>query len=269
MNIFLLELRNLRKSAIAGTLSISGVIVIMLAFFPSMQNESMQALAGAKMAGMDEALLKALGLSAMLDFSVITNFFGYAVQYIALAIMVLLVQKAVALFIKEETDGTIEYLCAKQVSRGDIVAQKLLAYFVVVVGTVALYAIVTVGGYLLVTDYSFGQAVREASIIFGGILYVALVFSAVGVLASTLIKSSRGVAGVTVGLVFGTFILGIMAVVVPKLDFLKWFSPLDWIKTEKLMNEGILPGEWVAGIAVIVCATAAAWLRYRRKDLLI
>lgn len=269
MNIFLLELRNLRKSALTGTLSISGVIVVMLAFFPAMQSESMQALANAKLEGMNEAVLQAMGLSTMLDFSVITNFFGYAIQYITLAIMVLFVQQAVALFIKEETDGTIEYLCAKPVSRDDIAAQKLLAHLAVVVGATAVYTVVTVAGYLVVSDYSFGQAVKEAAIIFGGILLVALVFSAIGVLASTLVKSSRGVSGVTVGLVFGTFILGILSVVIPKLDFLKWLSPMDWIKTEKLMSDGILPEEWLVGAAVILCGVGAAWLRYRRKDLLI
>ncbi|MDL2324274.1 ABC transporter permease [Ruminococcaceae bacterium OttesenSCG-928-A16] len=269
MNIFLLEVRNLRRSALTGALSISGVIIVLLAFFPAMQSESMQALAGAKLEGIDEAVLQAVGLSVMFDFSVITNFFGYAIQYVTLAIMVLIVQRAVALLIKEETDGTIEYLCAKPVSRDDIMLQKLLAHLVLVVCTMAVYAVVTVASYLAVSDFTFSQAVKEVSIIFGAMLFVALVFSAIGVLASTLIKSSRGVAGVTVGLVFGTFVLGILSVVIPKLDFLLWLSPMDWVKTEKLMSEGILVQEWIVGFAVIVCGIGAAWLRYRKKDLLI
>lgn len=269
MNIFLLELRNLRRSIITGTLSISGVIVVLLAFFPAMQSESMQALAGAKLEGMDEALLQALGLSAMLDFSVITNFFGYAIQYVTLAVMVLFVQQAVSLFIKEETDGTIEYLCAKPVSRNDIIAQKLLAHLILVVGAIAVYTVVTAVGYLAVSDYTFDRTVKEVVTIFGAMLFVALVFSSIGVLASTLVKSSRGVSGVTVGLVFGTFVLGILSVVIPKLDFLIWLSPMDWIKTEKLMSEGILVQEWIVGSAIILGGVGATWLRYNRKDLLI
>ena len=262
-------MRNLRKSALVGALSNIGVIILLLAFFTAMQNESMQALAGAKMAGLDEGLLQALGLSTMMDFTVITNFFGFAIQYLALAILVLVVQQAVALFIKEETDGTIEYLGAKPVSRDDIVGQKLLAHLALVVATFAAYAVVTAAGYLIVSDFTFGEAVREAAIFFGSMLFVALVFSALGVLVSTLIKSSKGVSGVTMGLVFGTFMLGILGSVIPQLDFLKWLSPMDWIKTEKLMSVGILPEEWAVGIAVILLGAGAAWLRYRRKDLLI
>jgi hypothetical protein len=44
---------------------------------------------------------------------------------------------------------------------------------------------------------------------------------------------------------------------------------MDWIKSSKLLNEGILWQEWLVGIGAILCGTIAAWLRYRRKDLLV
>jgi ABC-2 type transport system permease protein len=241
----------------------------MLMFFPSMETESMQMLANAKLEGIDPALLKALGMSVVPDFTIITNYFGYVLQFITLAIIVVIAQQAISLFIKEETDGTIEYLCAKPVSRNEIFFQKLLALLVYVIFMLTSFFVVTVVGYMLVTDYSFGESVGEAAILFGAIFFVALVFSAIGVLLSTLIKSNKGAAGITIGIVFGTFILGIMSVVVKELDFLIWFSPIDWIKSEKLMSEGILLQEWIVGIAVIVIATGAACLHYRRKDLLI
>lgn len=269
MNIFFLELRNIRKSAIIGTLSISCVLFVMLAFFPSMQSESMRALADAKLEGIDPAVLAALGLSEMLDFTVITNFFGYVLQFITLAVMVIVTQQAVALLIKEETDGTIEYLCAKPVSRSEIFFQKLLAHLVVFFSMAVVYTVVTVAGYLAFSDFSFGAAVKEAVIFFSAIFFVGLVFTAVGFLLSTLIKSSKGVSGVAIAIVFGTFILGVMSVVIEHLNFLIWFSPMDWIKTRKLMTEGIHLEEWVIGGGVILVCTLAAWFRYRKKDLLI
>lgn len=269
MNIFFLELRNLRRSAVIGTLSISGVLFAMLAFFPSMQSESMQALAGAKMEGIDPALLAAMGLSIMMDFTVITNFFGYVLQFVALVIMVLVTQQAVGLLIKEETDGTIEYLCAKPVSRSEIFFQKLLAHLAVFFMMAAVYAAVTVAGYLMFSDFTLGAAIKEAATFFSAIFFVGLVFSAIGLLLSTLVKSGKGVSGVTIAIVFGSFILGIMSAVIERLDFLIWFSPMDWIKTQKLMSEGILPAEWAVGGVVILGCTLAGWLQYRKKDLLI
>ncbi len=269
MNLFLLELRNLRKSALTIGISFIAVILAMLAFFPSMQSESMQALAGAKLEGMDPAVLAAFGLSELLDFSQITNFFGYALQFITLALMVVLTQQAVGLLIKEETEGTIEFLFAKPVSRGEIFTQKLLAHLVIWLLMCLAFFVTTVAGYLWVSDYSFAQAVKECAILYGAIFFVGLVFSAGGMLLSACLQSGRSISGVTIALVFGTFILGLMSVIIEALDFLIWFSPMDWIKSGKLMNQGILPEEWLVGGSVILVSMMAAWLVYRRKDFLV
>ena len=269
MSVFSLELRNQRAGALTNALSIGAVIFAMLAFFPAMQTESMQALAGAKMEGVDPALLAALGLGEMLDFSVITNFFGYVLQYITLAALVVLTQQAVGLFIKEERDGTIEYLCAKPVSRTDIFVQKLMAHGLIFLLSLMLWTAITVAGYRLFGDYSLGAAIREAAVFFSAILFVGLVFSAAGVLLSTLLKGGQSTAGITIAIVFGTFVLGMMSAAVEGLGFLKWLSPMDWIKSAKLMGDGILWQEWLVGIVVIVGCTAGACLRYRRKDLLV
>ena len=269
MSVFFLELRNLRKGAFISTLSISGVIFALLAFFPSMQTEAMQTLAGAKMEGIDPSLLAALGLSVLMDFSVITNFFGYVVQFVALAMMVIVTQQAVGLFIKEETEGTIEYLFSKPVSRTEIFMQKGLAHFVLFLCMDVVWGVVTVMGYLLFSDYGLAAAIKEAAIFFSAIFFVGLVFSAVGILVSTLLKSGKSTSGITIAIVFGTFLLGMMSITVSGLHFLIWFSPLDWIKSAKLMSEGILWQEWLVGIGVIACATMTAWLQYRQKDLLV
>ena len=269
MTVFLLEWRNLRRSILSSTVTICAVILLMLLFFPSMQTESMKALAGAKLEGIDPAILEALGLTNMMDFTVITNYFGYVLQFITLAVMVIVTQRAVGLLSKEEADGTIEYLYSKPVSREEIFINKTLALLASLLIMTVLFIVVTVAGYLLVTDYGFQKAVREASVFYGSILFVGMVFSAVGVLVSAFLSGGKGTGGISIGIVFGTFILGIASLTVKKLDFLIWFSPMDWIKAHKLMTGGILPEEWAVGIAVIFMCTAAAWAFYRKKDLLV
>ena len=269
MNIYRLELHNIRKSAAVSTLLISVIVIFMLAFFPSMQTESMKALTGAKLESIDPALLAALGMSEIMDFTLITNYFGYVLQFITLVIMVIVTQQAVSLLIKEETDGTIEYLCAKPVSRTDIFVQKLLAHLTVFALMSLVFIGVTLAGYLMFSDFGFVAALKEVLMFFASIFFVGLVFSSIGLLLSALLKSSKGAAGITIAIVFGTFLLGILSSLVKELDFLIWFSPLDWIKAKKLMSEGILLHEWIIGVTVIFGGTSAAWLRYRKKDLLI
>lgn len=269
MNVFSLEVRTLRRGTVAWTVTVGGVLFAMLAFFPSMQTEGMQSLASAKLEGVDPALLAAVGLNVMPDFTVITDFFGYILQFIVLAVMVFVTQRAVSLLIKEETDGTIEYLYGKPVSRSEIFVQKLLALALLYIGMLAMFAVLTVAGYLAFSDYTFGEAVKEVAIFYSAILFVGAVFLALGVLLSTVISSEKAASGVSIALVFGTFVLGMLSAVVEKLDFLIYLSPMDWIKTQKLMSEGILPQEWLIGGLVIVGCTAIACARYNKKDLLV
>jgi ABC-2 type transport system permease protein len=128
-------------------------------------------------------------------------------------------------------------------------------------------SITTIVGYLLFTDYTLTASVKEAGILYGSMLYVGLIYLAVGMLLSAVLKSSKSTSGVVLAAVFGTYILGITSIVVEKLSFLRYFSPMEWIKIQKLLKEGILPVEWLIGIAVIVVSFAAAHGIYQKRDL--
>lgn len=269
MTVFLLESRNIRKSAIAWVLSVSAVILLMLAFYPSMKSEAMQALANAKLDSIDPAVLAVMGIHEIPDFTIITNFYGYVLQFINLALMVFVTHQTVALLVKEESEGTIEYLYAKPVSRETILVQKSAAHLASFVSMLLVFTVVTIVGYLAFSDFSLGQSIRENAILYGSVLFVGLIFSAVGLLASALVRSNRSAAAITIAIVFGTFVLGAVSEVVKGLDFLVYLSPMDWIKVQKLMSVGIRPAEWAIGIGLILVCPLLAWLVYRKKDLLI
>ncbi|PKM49313.1 MAG: hypothetical protein CVV02_16860 [Firmicutes bacterium HGW-Firmicutes-7] len=267
MNVFRLELKNTWKNTLRWAIALSGITFTILAFFPSMQTESMKELTGAKMEGLDPALMEVMGLSELVDFTVITNFFGYVLQYITLAIMMLVTQLAVNSLVKEETDGTIEFLYSKSVSRSTILLQKTLANVFSFLSILVVLCIITVMGYLFYGDYNFAESIKEVVVFYSSILFVGLVFMALGVLLSTLLKSSKGSSGIVIAIVFGTFILGVMGVVIDDLSLLSYFSPMDWIKTQKLMTEGIKMEEWLVGILTILICYISAREVYKRKDL--
>jgi len=267
MNVFRLEIKNTWKSTLKWAITLSSITFMLLSFFPAMQTESMKELAGAKMEGLDPSLLEALGLAELTDFTVITNFFGYVLQYITLAIMVLVTQLAVNSLIKEETDGTIEFLYSKSISRGEILLQKTLANIFSFLSILIVLCIITVIGYLSFNDYNFVESIKETSILYGSILYIGLVFMAIGVLLSAWLKRSKGSSGIVIAIVFSTFILGIMGLVIDDLSFLSYLSPMNWIKTQKLMTEGIRKEEWLVGILAIVICYIVAHEIYKRKDL--
>lgn len=267
MNTLKLELRNTWKSIVIGALAFCGFTFFILAFFPSMQTDAMKQLAGAKLEGIDPVLLAAFGLGELFDFTLITNYFGYVLQYLTIAVMIFMMQQAVTSLVKEETDGTIELLYSKPVSRTHIFVQKGLANLFMLLIVLAALGVTTTVGYLLFTDFTLTAAIKETSIFYGSIFYVGLIYLSVGMLLSAILKSSKSASGVVIAVVFGTYILGIIGIIVEKLSFLRYLSPMEWIKTQKLLNEGILPVEWLIGISVIVITLTAAHDIYKKRDL--
>ena len=71
-----LEWRKIRKSIYGWAVGYSLVVFLFLAFFPSMQTESMQNLAFAKLESMSAVVLSIFGLDSIPDFSRIRNYFG-------------------------------------------------------------------------------------------------------------------------------------------------------------------------------------------------
>jgi ABC-2 type transport system permease protein len=130
-------------------------------------------------------------------------------------------------------------------------------------------ALVTIAGYLSFSDFSFMQAVKEVATMFGAILFVGLIYISIGIFLSSLIKSSRTASGVTIAIVFGTFVLGATGTVVENLSFLQYLSPMDWIKTAKLMSEGIRWQEWLIGLIVVIASIDSANVIYAKRDLLV
>lgn len=266
MNIFKLEIHNLKKSILIWTTILSVIIFLLLAFFPSMQSEGMQQIANAKLESISPGVLAILGFEQIPDFTVVTNYFGYVLQYINLAVAMFVMLKGTNTLIREETEGTIEYLYVKPVSRINILVGKLLANIVGYLVMLAIIFAVTVGSYLAYTDYSLSEAVHEISILLGGTLFVGIVFLLFGFFLSALLPSSRQSASVSLGVVFGTFLIGIISVLVQKLDFLIYLSPLDWIKTNKLMGDGLGTGELILGLGIMVCSIVATLIIYQKKD---
>lgn len=269
MTILLLEFRTMRKSVLLWTCSIGCVILLMLAFYPSMRTEAMQAITNAKLDSIDPAILAAMGLQEIPDFTIITNFFGYILQFITIALMVFITQQAAALLIKEESEGTIEFLYSKPVSRSAILIQKAVALMLLFVGMLVVFTIVTIIGYLLFSDYSFAKSMAESILFYSGIFFVGCIFSAVGLLVSTIMRNARSASAFTIGIVFGTFVVGATSAVIKELSFLQYFSPMDWIKAQKLLYTGLQPMEWIIGITLILGCPLLAWFRYRKKDLLV
>jgi len=267
MHIFALELRNSWKSTVLWTIALGLIIWLMLAFFPAMQSESMQAVAGAKLDSIDPALLQIFGIESLADFTQITSYFGYVLQYITIAIMVFITQTAVATLVKEETEGSIELVYSMPVTRTQIFWQKSLAILASFAMMILTLYIVTNIGYLLYSEYGLVESLQETGMFYGAVLFIGLIYFSTGLLLSSVIPSSRVGTAFVLAVVFGTLMFGIMGSLIEKLSFMMYMAPMEWVKVSKLMNEGIRPIELGIGVLVTLISMLMALFIYKKRDL--
>lgn len=269
MNVYKLEIKSLFRGFVLWSSVVCGLLVLFMAFYPSMKNETMKELVGVKLTALPPAVLEAFGLSSLPDFTNITYYFSYVVQYMNITAAVYAAMIGSAALIREESDGTIEYLYAQPVKRETIVLQKMLAngsvyaLFVLVMGlvTTALYA------FLKPEGSDFAVLMTDVKTIYAGMFFMGLIFLAVGFLASALLRSAKQAMSFSLGIVFTTYLLGIASTIVKQLEFFKYFSPLDYVKPASLVKSGFQADYVWIGIAVILAAGAGAFFLYRRKDL--
>ncbi len=269
MNIFKLEF----KSQIRGMLIWGGIISLtligLIALFPAMQNDAMKQLTATKLDSLPPAVLAAFGLTQMSDFTILTNYFAIMVQYINIAICVYAATLGATALIKEENDGTIEYLYSQPVTRFDIVKGKMLANAI----AFAILPILLSGiSCILLAIFNegkipFSELLYDVVLIFSGLLFAGIVFMSIGFLASALLKNSKQASPFALGIVFGTFLIGVASSMIKDLDFLIVFSPIDTVSPSKLMTDGFdMLGVLVGVITIVVCA-AFSFIIYNKKDL--
>lgn len=269
MNIVRLELKNNFKGLLTWIISLSIIILILLVFFPSMQTEGMKSLTNVKMEGINPAILASLGLEVLVDFSILTNYFGYLFQFVALATTIFITQGAFNLLIKDEVDGTIEYIYSKPISRRKLFFSKLMSLIIQYAILIFVLFIISFILYLIYGDLSLLQSLKETSILFGGLYFIGLIYLAIGILLSMLVKTYKGNSGVGIGVVMFSFILGVLSTIVEKLDKLSLFIPIKWIEYQKVLNEGFYLKEITIGIFVVLIFIYISYKKYEIRDLLI
>lgn len=270
MNIYFFELRRLLKSFLAWSAILALIIVLFMAFFPSMVESGMADLAKAKMSAIPPEMRKAFGISQITDFSDLLQYYAYIAQYILMAASIYAAILGASALIKEETEGTIEFLYAQPTSRSQITTMKLLSSVTV------LWAFNII---LFVVSVILLQAFKEPGYeymsmllaMFRGMLAAEIVYLAVGFGLSAVLPRSSNVAPVGLGVFFITYLLGVMAAINKQLEWLKYLSPYHYVQPSTVLNAGgaIKPVYTFLMLIITILAISFAYWRYRQKDLLV
>lgn len=263
MNIVKVEFRKLSRGLLVFTLVLCGLTVMYLGFFESVNELFVQ-----KMDMMPEVLLGMFRLDDLSQLAGYNNYYATIVTFLVLGAACYACITGAMLFIREEAEGTIEFLGSRPVSRARIVAAKLAVSAAALL--IIVLAMATTGwvcGLLFSGGADFERALMGISLL----CYLPMfVFWAIGCLLSVTLRKAASATPIGLGLLFFTYVLGAIAGMVEPLSFLKWLSPMDYVPTTQLATSGFDGLDFTGlllGLVLIAGCLVATLFTYRRRDL--
>lgn len=263
MNIYKHELKQNIKSLYIWSAVLVVTVVFFMLFYPSF---SADIDAFEKM--MDnypEALKAAFGLT-ILDISTAIGFYSFVFIYVILFAAIQAANLGVSVFSKEVRDKTADFLLTKPVSRSKVITGKTLACLSILIGTNVIYNIITTGYMMLV--YSEETPLKTLILVNLSLVFMQLIFFALGMIIAVILKRVRTVLPISLGLVFLFYILNTILLVGKDNGMLRYFTPFQYFIPAEIQKTDAYESKFiVAAIIVILICVTSSYVIYRKKDI--
>jgi len=264
MPIYLREISSNKKSFFIWLTVLIALNLTVFSVYPSVasQAENIELL----MKSYPETFIKVFGVDR-LDLTKILHFFGMEVfLFITLLGSIYSMILGSGIISKEEDDKTIEFLLAKPASRGKIITSKALS---------VLSYILFFNMGLFAADLGLMEAFKSNEfnmkiylLLSLGAFLMHLTFAAAGLLISVFITRARALMSVSLGVVIGTYFLGIISSLSDRFDILKYISPFEYVNAADIINSAGIDYKYIIIMISIIClSVAGTYIFYRKKDI--
>lgn len=268
MNIFKFESKRLFKPMLIWATVCILCIILFMSFYPSMSDLGIQDLVGSKLDALPESMKEAFNLSGAVDFSKLPDYTLYVMQYIAMAAGIYGGILGVSSLIKEESEGTIEFLYSKPITRNGIITSKILAsLFIFTIFILLLFTANSIISLIVKpSDIKPLAVLKDVKTLYLGMFLLGIIFMSLGFLISVLIKSAKQSIPISLGIFFATYICGIAADLKENLDFLIYFSPFDYAFPDGILTNGFKLSYIILAFVIIAISIAGTYIIYNKKD---
>lgn len=263
MNIFLNELKSLRKSMIIWACSMTALSFLFLSIYPTVAGdaEDFKQL----LSNYPEAVRAMLGIN--LDYiTSLIGFYSMIFSFILLCGTIQAMNLGVSILSKEARERTADFLLVKPVSRTVIVTAKLFAALTAVLITDLVFYIASVLLAVIVNKGDFDNGLFFMVNL--TMLFVQLIFLAVGMVISVFFQKIRSVLPITLGVVFGFYLLGAILATGKDEDALRFLSPFQYYKVPYIVeHSGYEVPYLVLSAGIIAVSIAVSYFIYKKKDI--
>lgn len=263
MNMYLQELRSMRKSLIIWTCSLIALAAIFLSIYPSVAKDAADF--KTLLSNYPAPIRAALGIN--LDFiTSMIGFYSFVFSFIVLSGAVQAMNLGVSILSRESRERTADFLLVKPVSRASIVSAKLLAAFTTILVTNVIFNAVCflIANSVKTTDYNAKLFLMVNLSMF----FIQIIFLAVGMVVSVFFKKLKSVLPVSLSVVFGLYIIGALIATGKNDDAARFISPFRYFDiTYIIKNSSYETSYMILSTVIVIVAVAASYLIYVRKDI--
>ena len=262
MNMYLHELKSLRKSTIIWTLAIIAVAALYLSLYPGIMSdaEGFKKLLGAY----PKAVREGLGI----QLESITQLLGFYTMVMAFATLLGAIQAmniGVSIISKEIRERTADFLLVKPVSRNSIVTSKLLAALTVILITNVFYNVAAfiIASLVKKSDFS----IKSFLMINATLFFVQIIFLAIGIFISVIIPKIKSVLPISLGIVFAFYLIGAI-LVTSKDDVTRFISPFKYFDISYIIKNSSYEAPYmITGAVIVIVAIVLSYIIYAKRDI--
>lgn len=262
MNMYLHELKSLRKSTIIWACALIALAVIYFSVYKGVVKDAtdFKNLLG----GYPASIRAMLGIS-LDNITTILGFYSMIFSFVTLCGAIQAMNYGVSILSKETRERTADFLLVKPVSRAAIVISKLSATLTMLfVTNVLYYAGASIAANSVKTsDYNSKLFFMISLTLF----FIQIIFLAIGVVVSVIIPKVKTVLPASLGVVFGLYILGAI-ITTDENNAARFISPFKYFNIPYIINNASYETPYlIFGAVIVVVSIAASYIIYLKKDI--
>ncbi|WP_010233037.1 ABC transporter permease subunit [Clostridium arbusti] len=262
MNMYLHELKSLKKSTIMWICAMIALVIIYFSLYTSLAKDAADF---KKLLGAYPASVRAMLGISLDNITSILGFYSMVFSFITLCGAIQAMNIGVSILSKESRERTADFLLVKPVSRAAIVSSKLLAALTMLLVTNVIYyaGASMVANIVKTSDYNN----KLFFMISLTLLFIQLIFLAIGVFVSVFFTKLKSVLPISLGVVFGFYIIGAL-IATGKSDGARFISPFKYFDiTYIIKNASYEVSYLIAGAVIVIAAIVASYIIYTKKDI--
>ncbi len=263
MKVFQREFHRNLKALMIWTLILSALMVLTIGMFPEVakQQESIEKI----LKGMPEGFRKAFDM----DKINMSDALGYYATkgYIIITLFgsIYAVMLSGNILSKEHQEKTIEFLLSKPISRSEIITQKFLS---VCINLFLFNLIITFTNYISFSTIDAKINLKLFTWMSLAPLILHLLFSAVAFLLSSLMKKSKSVVSISLGLIFVMYFLDIVSSIAAPYENIKYVTPFEYVNPANIIvHKGLDMRYMSIMLGIIFISIFATYFIYQKRDI--